>query len=213
MKKQLISLTALSSLVLGMAAAHAAPPTAELKVKGKLSVPTCNVIAPDGGIYDLGKISAANIKSGTTTTVLTPIKKTWTITCDAETYLSYKHLDNRSESASHVSTSSYGLGFVNGTGKIGYYTIIMSNAKIDNATSNLVCIALDGSSPCTTTSNLVKGEVHAWANADKSLKAGKTFSADLEVSAVLAGTTTMNGPINEDTQIDGSMTLNFAFGI
>ncbi|EEQ16336.1 beta-fimbriae major subunit [Yersinia frederiksenii] len=53
MKKQLAGLAVLSSLMLGMTAAHAAPPTIELKVKGKLGVPTCNVMAPDDGIYDL----------------------------------------------------------------------------------------------------------------------------------------------------------------
>ncbi|CQJ65199.1 DUF1120 domain-containing protein [Yersinia enterocolitica] len=213
MQKQLIGLTVLSSLILGMTAAHAAPPTAELKVKGKLSVPTCNVMAPDGGVYDLGKISATNIKSGVATTALTPITKTWTITCDADTYLTYTPQDNRSGSESASGGHNYGLGLVNGTGKIGYYTVKMSNAKIDNVASNIVCIQPGQAADCTTMSNVLKGELQGWSNADKSLKAGKTFSADLEVSAVLAGSTTMAGPITEDSKIDGSMTMNFAFGI
>ncbi|HFO2535023.1 TPA: fimbrial assembly protein, partial [Yersinia enterocolitica] len=154
-----------------------------------------------------------NVKSGVTTTALTPIKKTWTITCDSDTYLTYKAQDNRSGTESAVASQNFGLGLVNGTGKIGYYTVVMSNAKIDNVSSNILCIQTDGTSNCTTTSRLLQGELQGWSNADKSLKAGKTFSADLEVSAVLAGTTTMNGPITEDTQIDGSMTMNFAFGI
>ncbi|MFQ6308427.1 fimbrial assembly protein, partial [Yersinia enterocolitica] len=83
MKKQLIGLTVLSSLVLGMTAAHAAPPTAELKVIGTLTVPSCTVASPDEGVYDFGKLSSSLVKSGTATTALTPMTKTWTVTCDA----------------------------------------------------------------------------------------------------------------------------------
>ena len=121
MKKQLIGLSVLSSLVLGMAAAHAAPPTAELKVKGKLGVPICNITAPDNGVYDLGRISAVQVKPGTTITSLPTMSKTWIVNCDSPTYLSYRAIDNRTATSS---TINYGLGFINGTGKIGYYTVL-----------------------------------------------------------------------------------------
>ncbi len=94
MKTYIFKFTLFTSIILSVAA-QAAPPSAELKVKGKLGVPSCTVIAPDGGIYDLGKISATNVKSGIATTALPTMTKTWTINCDAITYLSYTSIDNR----------------------------------------------------------------------------------------------------------------------
>ncbi len=215
MKAYIAKLMLLAPVVLSFAT-QAATPTADLKVKGKLGVPTCTVIAPDNGVYDLGKISATNIKSGTTTTALPTVTKTWVTTCDTETYLTYTVQDNRSGSESATGGGNYGLGFVNGTGKIGYYTFLMTNPKVDNVSANIRCDGPpeSGAEPnCTTTSRMYKNYTQGWSNADNSLKAGKTFSIDIAVHTVLAGAATMNGPVTEDTQIDGSTTINFAFAI
>ncbi|CNI37477.1 beta-fimbriae major subunit [Yersinia massiliensis] len=215
MKTQLIGLTVLASLVLGMAPAHAAPPTAELKVKGKLSVPTCTVISPDAGVYDLGKISASQVKSGTAVTALTPMTKSWVATCDAETYLNLTPTDNRRDSRSDASSALYfGLGNINNTGKIGFYTVEMKNAKVDGL-SSLVFYKNGSAGAFTTVSsaNFQQGYMFGWAETTTTQKAGKLFTADMVVSPTLAGTTTMGGPVTENANIDGSITMQFAFGI
>ncbi|WP_145542699.1 DUF1120 domain-containing protein [Yersinia frederiksenii] len=212
MKKQLVGLTVLSSLVLGMTAAHAEAPTAELKVIGTLTVPSCTIVAPDEGVYDFGKLSSSLIKSGVAVTPLTAMTKTWTVNCDADTYLNFTPVDNRAASASAVATTNFGMGNVNGTGKIGYYTAVIKNGTVDGKASNLFSSA-SSTFTATTTANLTTGLRTGWSSAASTQSTGKVFVADITVSPVLAGTTTMGGPITEDAEIDGSMTMNFAFGI
>ena len=212
MKKQL---TVLAFLILCVTATHAAPPTDELKVKGRIGVPTCNINAPDSGVYDIGNISSTQIKSGTATTELPKITKNWTVSCDAVTFLTVKSTDNRTSSNPNGGSGTYGLGMINSTGKIGYFTVRMSNAKIDGSPSRLFYTTSN-----TFTANdevwLYRGDggyIQGWASADNVLKSGKIFSVDLSVTPTLGGVNTMNGPVTEDTKVDGSLTMNFAFGI
>ncbi|CNJ56461.1 DUF1120 domain-containing protein [Yersinia aldovae] len=214
MKKYIINLTALTSLFLTIVAVQAAPPSAELKVKGKIGVPSCIVVSPDNGIYNLGQISSTQVKPGTTVNTLPSMTKTWTVNCDAVTYLSYTSVDNRLTSVSDTSTArNYGLGNVNRTGKIGFYTAIISNPSVDGQSSSLYYAQGSGAGTANTSAYLVTGYRYGWSNSTAVATAGKTFNADITVAPVLAGTTTMNGPITEDTNIDGSLTMNFAFGI
>lgn len=212
MKKQLAKITVLSSLIFGINAANAEAPTAELKVIGTLTVPSCTVNAPDDGVYDFGKLSSSLIKSGAGTTALTPITKNWTVTCDAETYLNFTPVDNRAASASTAGTTNFGMGNVNGTGKIGYYTAQIKNGTVDTKPSNLFSSATS-TFAASTVANLTTGLRTGWSSAANTQSVGKIFTADITVSPILGGTTVMAGPITEDAEIDGSMTMNFAFGI
>ncbi len=210
MNKNITLFSTASALLLAMATAHAAPPTAELKVIGTLTVPTCTVAATDDGVYDMGKISATLVKPNANT-ALSTMSKTWTVNCDAETYLNLKPVDNRADSAVVANATSFGLGQVNESGKIGYYTVTMKNGTVDGAASNLF------SSPSATiaTANAVavsSANRNGWSSGTVQ-KSGKTFVADLEVAPFLGSTISMNGAITEDANIDGSLTLNFAYGI
>ncbi|CNJ98051.1 beta-fimbriae major subunit [Yersinia frederiksenii] len=214
MKTHIYKLTALASLILSVAA-QAATPTTELKVKGTIGIPTCTVNAPDGGIYNVGEISSTNVKAGIVTTVLDPMSKTWTITCDGSTYLSLTSYDNRKASISDVtSLHNFGLGFVNGTGKIGFYKTTMSNGKVDGVSSLLYFIdasnVLQGGHTLETLRDSYR---FGWSENTTTVKAGKVFSVDLTVTPTLAGSTTMGGAITENINIDGSATISFSFGI
>ncbi len=216
MKTYIFKFTLFTSIILSVAA-QAAPPSAELKVKGKLGVPSCTVIAPDGGIYDLGKISATNVKSGAVVTTLTPITKNWSVACDAQTYLSFNTVDNRNSSVSDTSSgNNHGLGFINDTGKIGYYTLVMSNPMVDGVQTSVFSVSTSGvvGTGSQSLTLATTGPHRAWSIAGTNTQiAGKVFSADFKVTPTLAGTTAMNGPITEDATIDGSVTMNFSFGI
>jgi Protein of unknown function (DUF1120) len=212
MKKQLAHITVLSSLVLGINTASADAPTAELKVIGTLTVPGCTVVAPDDGVYDFGRVSSSLVKSGTTTTPLSAIRKTWTVNCDADTYLNFTPVDNRAASASVVAATNFGMGNVNGTGKIGYYNAVMSAGTVDSVASNLFTSA-NATFTATSTAILTTNMRSGWSAAVNTQKLGKVFTADITVSPMLGGTTTMGGAITDDVELDGSMTMNFAFGI
>ncbi|HEJ9060840.1 TPA: DUF1120 domain-containing protein [Serratia fonticola] len=214
MKSSLFALGALSFTMLPLGTTEAASaPTAELKVVGKISVPSCTVVVPDGGVYDLGKISASLVKSGTTSTKLQEITKNWSVVCDAETYLKVNAIDNRSATAvgGVFNNNNFGLGSVNGSGKIGSYTILMSRVKVDGQDTKLFFV---GASNAAMDSVYLKTSPSlAWGAATNVFTTGKVFSADFTVEPKLGGTSDMNGAINDNVNIDGSVTLNFAYGI
>ncbi len=211
MKKNLMaSFALLPILAVGISTAQAAAPTAELKVTGTLTVPSCTVTSANDGVYEIGKISATMVKPAANTPLET-MSKTWTITCDAETYLNFKPVDNRADTASLAAAANFGLGSVNTTGKIGYYTVAMKNATVDGASSSVFSSATS-SITSTTATNISTANRSGWS-AGTLQKSGKVFTADLDVTPNLASSAMMNGPVTEDSDIDGSLTLNFAYGI
>ena len=214
MKKSVLALSPLSALILSAGVAQAADAlTAELKVVGELAVPTCTVAATDDGIYNIGKPSATLIKPSATT-ALTTMTKIWTITCDADTYLNFTPIDNRVDSKSAVNApDAFGLGYVNGTGKIGYFNIGVSNAKVDSAATQLFRSSSTSSFIPKASVSLYLEDKIGWTTTANTQKSGKVFVADIAVTPTLVSSATMNGPITENTNIDGSVTLTFAYGI
>ncbi|WP_447883447.1 DUF1120 domain-containing protein [Serratia fonticola] len=214
MKNSLFALSALSLSILSWGTAQASSaPTAELKVVGQLSVPSCTVVVPDGGVYDLGKISASLVKAGTAQTQLQEITKNWTVACDAETYLKVNAIDNRADTVvgGVGNNNRFGLGSVNGSGKIGIYNILMSAVKVDGKDTKLFFV---GSSNAAADSYyLTSSPALAWGSATNVFTTGKVFSADFTVEPKLGGASDMKGAINDNVKIDGSVTLNFAYGI
>ncbi len=191
--------------------AFAAAPTAELKVTGKLEVPGCTLTVEDKGAYDLGTISPTMVQAGATHTALTPLAKTWNVACTGKTYLTYQVIDNRAASSSTVNTANFGLGNVNETGKLGYYKVLMSKATVDEKASSV--FATNTKTIASVASvYLGTAAIMGWSSGT-TLQAGQNFAALFEVQPQLGGTTTMNGPISDNANLDGSLTMNFAFGL
>ncbi|HDL8308440.1 TPA: DUF1120 domain-containing protein, partial [Yersinia enterocolitica] len=202
MKKQLIALTALSYLIFGFNAANAKAPTAELTVKGQVSPPGCIIMAPDGGVYNVGEIAGHTVKPSALT-VLPSITKNWSVICDAETYVSVTGSDNRAGSS--TSGGRYGLGFVNGAGKIGDYGVYFSNAKVDGTAKYFRKQEEAAAAILSLSIGPLNGL--SWVHANATKAPGKVFSADIEVMPRLGSVADMKGPITENVKIDGSMTL------
>ncbi|ELI8291848.1 TPA: DUF1120 domain-containing protein [Yersinia enterocolitica] len=208
MKKQLIALTALSYLIFGFNAANAKAPTAELTVKGQVSPPGCIVMAPDGGVYNVGEIAGHTVKPSALT-VLPSITKNWSVICDAETYVSVTGSDNRAGSS--TSGGRYGLGFVNGAGKIGDYGVYFSNAKVDGTAKYFRKQEEAAAAILSLSIGPLNGL--SWVHANATKAPGKVFSADIEVMPRLGSVADMKGPITENVKIDSSMTLSIIIGI
>lgn len=214
MKNQYLPRSVLMALLAcpltGISLAQPAP-TSSLNVKGTIGVPGCTVSAPDDGIYDFGRIAASLVKPGNATTALTPITRTWTVTCDAQTYLSFSVVDNRAATASTAAATNFGLGNVNGTGKIGFYTVALQKPTVDGVAS-FTYASIGTSISGAATTLLGSNTRHGWATSNQQ-KEGKTFTADLAVTPTLAGSSAMGGAITDSVPLDGSLTLNFAFGL
>lgn len=213
MKKSLLALGILPALMLSMSAVHAADAlTAELKVVGELTIPSCTVVATDDGIYDIGKQSATLIKPSAVTP-LAEITKAWTVTCDAETYLNVTQVDNRLASKATAGATYFGLGSVNGDGKIGYFRAQVKNGKVDGVATSLLYALGNTIKNVKADHYLEEGHKIGWAADASTQKSGKLFTADIAVSPTLASSADMKGPITENTNIDGSLTLTFAYGL
>ena len=215
---------AAAAAVLALMAAgpsFAAGPQATVKVIGTLEVPGCEVTQDDGNnVYDFGNLESSLIKPGTATNTLTDraIEKTWTIRCDGLTYLTYKITDNEADISSPTTATQFGLGKVNGDKNIGYYEVLMSDATVDAGTVADLPARVFATSNTTisrqTSVLLDRNKTMGWSkDTANELIAAETFRAKFKVTPTLNGTQTMGGTITENIALDGSLTLEFAFGL
>lgn len=216
MKKLLVTMTSLATLLLSANSMAAAAPSAELKVSGELVAPTCSVEIANSGVFEFGKIANSLIKPGLTNPLGASVKSL-VVSCDASTYLTFTAVDNRDGTASATNSTYFGLGNVNGSGKLGYYQIQLLEPSIDGrGTNNSIRLfsAAKGASTITGATSVFvdKNKVTGWSGPN-ALEGGKVFAADMRVLPVLASSASMGGPITETTKLDGSATLNFAYGL
>ncbi|MBH3008174.1 DUF1120 domain-containing protein [Serratia ureilytica] len=199
--------------MVGMGSALAAGMSPELTVKGQMAVPSCGVTIANEGVFDLGKISNGLIRPNHATE-LSASAGAVKVDCEAETFLNFTVVDNREGTASTANTTNFGLGNVNGSGKLGYYRINLLSASVDGKASS-VFSAVKGSSSFTALSSVYvdKNKVTGWAKGTSVQSSGKKFAAVMQVEPMLASSASMGGPITDNVKLDGSATLNFAYGI
>jgi hypothetical protein len=211
-RKFLIAPIAAALLAGGVAHAQSVNPS-ELIVQGKITAPSCNVTPPNGdGIYDFGDIAASSLSNSRLP--LNPQSKTWTIDCDADTYMTYTADDNEAASVLAASNVNYGLG-LNGANKIGFYTVTMENGSVDSTPTSVYYQSRGTTSPgSATATTAVYNETYkqGWVHATGIAALGKNFAMDLKVAPTL-GTLAEVGPTTQDVPFAGSTTLIFTAGI
>lgn len=122
MNKHLIALAS-TLLITGTAPAFAAS-TVDLTVKGIITPNACTPSLSSGGVIDHGKMSAKDLNA-TQITMLPPVELQMTVTCDAPVIFALKATDNRIGSGTG---SGFGLGFINGTQKLGSYSLSLGTS-------------------------------------------------------------------------------------
>ncbi|QJI30865.1 DUF1120 domain-containing protein [Pseudomonas sp. ADAK18] len=99
----------------------------DLTVKGLITPSACTPTLP--GVVDFGKISAKDLNLDKHTTLEEKTVQL-TISCEASTLFAINPIDNRAGSASS-SNSTYGLGLINNTEKLGRYFLMFRNPVTD----------------------------------------------------------------------------------
>ncbi|AUG06017.1 DUF1120 domain-containing protein [Pseudomonas sp. S09G 359] len=122
MNKHLIAVAS-ALLITGTAPAFAAS-TVDLTVKGIITPNACTPGLSSGGVIDHGKMSAKDLNTDRVTP-LPAVSLQMTVTCDAPVLFAIKATDNRLGSGSG---SRFGLGLINGTQKLGFYSLSMGSS-------------------------------------------------------------------------------------
>ncbi|CAI1517301.1 TPA: DUF1120 domain-containing protein [Serratia fonticola] len=214
MKKSVLKITALSSLLLS--AATLAAPSAEIKVTGELITPTCDVTLDKNGVFDYGKINQTLINDKQATSLGNALDDTVKVQCSAPTLLTFKLTDNRLGTASMAGNKYFGLGNVNGNGKLGYYTLKGQIGYVDGEPASIIVVSPNGTiSSAPQPSAFEHDQRLGWRKMayPTELAVGKNFELPLNLEAFLAKKSEMQGGISEDVNLDGSATIEFGFGI
>lgn len=177
----------------------------EVTVVGNVTAARCEVIAPNDGIYDLGRIAVAEKAAGPM--ALPPVTRTWRVQCDNPTYLAVVPQDNRAGAARGAGSAEFGLGDERGKA-LGYFRLGVSRVLIDQAAVAAQTLGQPMSGAGITP--LLAGTRTRWLMSDNTARAGQTFAADITVFPWL---TMPERAVTDRVVFDGSVTLNFIFGL
>lgn len=175
--------------------------------------PSCEIQAPDGGEYQYAQLHASLVHTQRIT-ALPVMTKRWSVTCDAPASLILEVKDLQRSSAPTNDSAQFGLGTVNGSGKLGQYKIALSNAEVDNKQVSLYetnDIAVVGA--LSSQYILSSDKAYGWAGNDKKISSGKIFSIDITVSPTLNNLQLTRGPLVDGAELNGGAELIFSFGI
>jgi hypothetical protein len=188
--------------------------SAELYVKGTISNPgTCKISSSNNGTYEFGKVDISLIQETERAPISSAQSATWTVACDTTTYVRLSTSDMEKSSAPDPATQFFGLGTINGDGKIGQYTVLAKNPVVDG---NDALFSSNSPTIEGKPENLLHhGTYSTWAqkNDGKSAASGRDFKVDLEVSAWLASKAEMKGLPTDGTPLNGHLTLTFTQGL
>jgi len=208
-KSACYSAVALSLLLTGQA--MAAAPSTTLKVAGQFADGNCQVtLSGNSGELSWEGISPSMLEQNNAVQLPSKAKKV-SVSCEQVAALSFKVIDNRKGTTDVSNPKYFGLGNVNQTGKVGHYLATTSDVFVDG---QMVGIATMNSAS-NVAHYFTPGEVAYWSDSGgKEVKLGKNFSFDLNIHPYLASIKNMGGvPSDGDNLLDGSMTLEFGFGV
>lgn len=212
--KQLLSLMttviALASVGQAMAAS-----SVDLSVKGSITPAACTPTLSGGGVVDHGKISYSDLNRNGDTNLPT-VTMPFTVNCTAPTLFAINTTDNRVGSSSEWSggPSSFGLGFVNGDVKVGFYMLKMSNSKADGV-PHVVIESADGKTWFDALDNTQMWQPN-WMRTFKDSSGGtltpmllQTMTTDIVVDTTIIDKRFL--PVSQEIPIDGSATLDVVY--
>lgn len=213
MKSALFKAVVISASIFS-AGSIAAGPGAEIKVTGELIAPKCALSTPDM-VFDYGdKINPTLISNTAPVSLGVGGTATLIVNCDAQTSLTFGVTDNRLGTASVSGSKYFGLGNINGTGKLGHYVINVSRPMVDQMAAATFVTTTSTIPTLLFNASLEHGKRSGWAQqAQRVLAIGKKFSLDVSTEAFLAKRGDMHGGVGDDTALDGSATLEFGFGL
>ncbi|WP_411754907.1 hypothetical protein [Serratia sp. (in: enterobacteria)] len=186
-------------------------PSVEIKVAGEIEPSRCEIIAPNNGVYDFGKIRWPSRLNGPMT--LPAMTQSWRVRCGSAAYLDIIPEDNRAWAGGNMGGAYFSLGRRDSQ-TLGKYMLGISNSRVDRVAVRSKTVGQPMSQ--AGISSLLPGKRTRWLIPDnvsqitRLAPAGRVFSLDITVSPQL---TIPENVATEAVSLDGSVTLDFAFGI
>ncbi|CAI8803803.1 MULTISPECIES: DUF1120 domain-containing protein [Pseudomonas] len=204
--KTLFSAAATSLMLLTCATAHAAS-TVDLTVKGLIVPSACTPNLSGGGVIDHGKISAKDLRPDNPTHIGKNVM-TIAVVCDGATSFALNAIDNRADSA--IMASLFGLGFINGTQKLGWFDLMLQNAVADGVQVETIASG-DGGNTWYKEKFWDPGLYMSVATTDDTTQPVpvKELVMEMEVSTSIARTDSLD--LSNEVTLDGSATLEVKY--
>lgn len=205
--KTLLTTLATSVLLLGSTATFAAS-TVDLVVKGKIIPAACTPELSRGGVIDHGKISAKDLRPDNPTQIGNHVL-TMTVDCDAPILFALHSIDNRA--ASSLTRELYGLGFINGDQKLGWYNLQMLNLVVNDSIVAQPIASADQGNIWYRENHWEPGIYMSAASMDDDTQplAVEKLRLDLQVISTIARTDGLD--LSNEVNIDGSATLEVKY--
>lgn len=175
---------------------------------------TCEIQTADR-LYSYTQLKASQFHP-TEMTALPPISQTVHVICSATVASLLIQVDSDVQAAStrgHGPTY-FGLGFVNGQGRLGDYRVKLTDARVNDQQTQLY----------QTTNPTQVGRVqaeswlqlsgyHGWSRDGVMPEAGARYSVILTVYPYLNSLQDTNGPLVSGAELNGELVLSFPFSI
>ncbi|MGY2230801.1 DUF1120 domain-containing protein [Pseudomonas tolaasii] len=192
-----------------MSAGHAvAASSVDLSVKGTITPSACTPALSNGGLVDFGKLSAKDLRPDQHT-YLTRQDLQMTVSCDASTLFAVAVKDNRAGSESSQDFYNFGLGLINGTEKLGYFTVTMSGPMADDVNMRGIA-SFDGGVTWERESALVDDGLTSVADMNTLAPVPvQRLVTGLQVSGAIAPARDLT--LTSEVPLDGSLTMTVVY--
>ncbi|AZP69493.1 DUF1120 domain-containing protein [Pseudomonas poae] len=205
-----LSRLVLASLMLTATHAAMAASSVDLTVTGLITPSACTPSMSGGTTVDFGKISAKDLNADPLQpTQLETRSKPIVITCEAATLVAFQGTDNRAGSDYGGNGRQYGLGFVNGTEKLGDYILSLKNITADGVAGRAINSANNGSTWQLSTAmrpNYLISVADSTAVAPIPVT---VLTGDLELDTYISPTSELT--MGSELTMDGSATLTVRY--
>ena len=204
--KTLLNAVAASVMLLTCATTYAAS-TVDLAVKGLIIPSACTPSLSSGGIIDHGKISAKDLRPDNPTLIGTHTM-TVAVLCDGAIPFALNSIDNRADSS--MMREIYGLGFINGTQKLGWFQLTLQNAVADGVQMKTIASA-DGGNTWYDEKSWEPGVYMSVADTAGGTQPTpvKELVAQMTVDTTIARTDSLD--LSNEVTLDGSATLEVKY--
>ena len=200
--------TLFAALLLSSAGNVLAASSVDLIVKGLITPSACEPKLSNGGVVELGKISAKDLNADRPTQLVSQALQL-DVTCDAATLMAMELTDNRAGSNYEDYVGFYGLGLINGTEKLGDMEMRILDPVADSVVAEMIG-SLDGGLTWVRDRYFARDNILSIASPGSVAPLPvQLFTSTLRIDSRIAPTSGLT--LTNEVAIDGSATLTVKY--